>query len=77
MNDTGSENPLEDADSRQPLSIKELLVIVLSGHIGVRKRTHRTSDFARAKGLHVFLAALLYFSVIVIGLVFLVTYIAG
>jgi Protein of unknown function (DUF2970) len=74
MNDRHS----DDDDPRQPpLSLKELLVIVLSGHLGVRKREHRLSDFRRANGLHVFLAAALYFALIVTGLIVLVAYITG
>jgi hypothetical protein len=64
------------ADARHPLTVKELAVIVLSGHLGVRKREQRVEDFDRANGLHVFLAAAFYFALVVTGLIFLVTYIA-
>ena len=71
-------NPEKTADSglKQPLSFKELLVVVLSGHIGVRKREQRVNDFSRANGLHVFLAAAIYFALVVTGLIALVSYIA-
>jgi len=78
MNDRNSEQQNDEDDSQQPpLSFKELLVIILSGHIGVRKREQRVSDFRRANGLHVFLAAVLYFALIVTGLIILVAYITG
>ena len=63
-------------DARQPLTVKELAVIVLSGHLGVRKREQRVEDFNRANGLHVFLAAAFYFALVVTGLILLVTSIA-
>ena len=63
-------------DARHPLTVKELAVIVLSGHLGVRKREQRVEDFDRANGLHVFFAAAFYFALVVTGLIFLVTYIA-
>ena len=50
-------------------------LVVLSGHLGVRKRDQRVDDFGRANGLHVFMAATFYFALIVAGLVFLVNYI--
>jgi len=78
MNDGNSEQQNEEPDPQQPpLSFKELLVIILSGHLGVRKREQRVSDFRRANGLHVFLAAVLYFALIVTGLILLVAYITG
>ena len=65
------------ADTRQSLSIRELAVVVLSGHLGVRKRKQRVDDFARANGLHVFLAAAFYFALVVTGLTVLVRHIAS
>lgn len=77
MNDRSSQQQSDEDDSRQsPLSFKELLVIILSGHLGVRKREKRVSDFRRANGLHVFIAAVLYFALIVAVLIILVSYIA-
>lgn len=76
MHDRNSGQHNDDDDSPQPpLSFRELLVIILSGHLGVRKREQRVSDFRRANGLHVFLAAVLYFALIVTGLIILVAYI--
>lgn len=65
------------SDTRQPLSIRELVIVILSGHLGVRKREQRVNDFDRANGLHVFLAAAFYFALIVTGLIVLVSYIAS
>jgi Protein of unknown function (DUF2970) len=66
----------DDGGPKPPLSLKELLVIILSGHLGVRKREQRVNDFDRANGLQVFLVAVLYFALIVMGLIVLVSYIA-
>lgn len=68
---------MNEQEPQKPLSLKELLMIVFSGHVGVRKREQREQDFERANGLHVFIAAAFYFALIVLGLVFLVVYIAG
>ena len=67
----------KDTDTKRPLSFRELLTIVLSGHLGVRKREQRVNDFGRANGLHVFIAAAIYFALLVTGLIFFVSYIAG
>ena len=74
VNDQAENN---DCDSKQPLSIRELAIVILSGHLGVRKRAQRVNDFERANGLHVFFAAAFYFALIVTGLIFLVNYIAS
>ena len=74
MNHT--ENP-EDPENRKPLSFGEVMVILVSGHLGVRKRKHRAEDFRRANGLHIFIAAVIYFSAIVFGIVMLVRYVAS
>ena len=60
-----------------PLSLKETLSILLAGHIGVRKAEQRAEDFRRARGLRVFIAAALYFAVIVVGLIVFVRYVTG
>ncbi len=73
--ETGCEDG-NNKDTRRPLTAKELAVIVLSGHLGVRKREQRVEDFDRANGLHVFLAAAFYFALVVSGLILLVIYIA-
>lgn len=65
----------KDSDAKQTLTVRELITIVLSGHLGVRKREQRVEDFGRANGLHVFVAAVIYFALIIAGLVILVTYI--
>jgi hypothetical protein len=77
VDDSNTRQHPDDGDPRPRLSFKELLVIVLSGHLGVRKREQRVKDFGRANGLQVFVAAALYFALIVTGLIVLVSYIAG
>lgn len=77
MDDAHTHDGSEESSPKKPLSFTELARIILSGHLGVRKRVHRVSDFDRANGLHVFLAAALYFAVIVAGLIVLVSYIAA
>jgi hypothetical protein len=67
----------EDPGHRKPLSFKEVMVILVSGHLGVRKRKHRAEDFRRANALQLFVAAVVYFSVIVFGIVMLVRYVAS
>tara|TARA_R110001592_G_scaffold246577_1_gene508451 strand:+ start:1428 stop:1661 length:234 start_codon:yes stop_codon:yes gene_type:complete len=76
MNETNTQKGTKDDSPKRPLTFIELVRIVLSGHLGVRKRVQRVSDFDRANGLHVFLAAALYFALIVTGLIVLVSYIA-
>ena len=60
-----------------PLSLKETLSILMAGHIGVRKAEQRAEDFRRASGLRIFIAAALYFAVIVVGLIVFVRYVTG
>jgi len=64
-----------DSDAKRPLNFRELMTIVLSGHLGVRKREQRVNDFGRANGLHVFIAAVIYFALVVTGLIILVNYV--
>ncbi|MFT4769195.1 MAG: hypothetical protein ACI8RN_002335 [Glaciecola sp.] len=66
----------DSGHEKSSLSLKELSIIILSGHLGVRKRVHRENDFARANGLHVILAAAFYFALLVSGLIALVIFIA-
>jgi hypothetical protein len=77
MDDRKTQQPTDDGANKPPLSLKELLVIILSGHLGVRKREQRANDFGRANGLHVFVAAVLYFALVLTGLIILVRYITG
>lgn len=58
----------------KPLAWSEILVIVLCTHLGVRPKKKREEDFRRANGLHLFIAGLLYFSLLVVGLALLVRY---
>lgn len=56
----------------KPLSLLETIAIVLSTHLGVRNAKKREEDFRRANGLHLFLAGLFYFAIIIAGLITLV-----
>lgn len=67
------ERPHED---EKPLNLWQTLLIVLSSHLGVRPKEKRDEDFRRANGLHVFIAAVVYFVVILVLLVMLVNYIS-
>lgn len=60
----------------QPLSLWETLVIVLSTHLGVRPKVKRQEDFRRANGLYLFVAGVIYFALLVAGLILLVRYLA-
>ena len=53
------------------------VIIVLSGHLGVRPSHKREEDFARANGVHVIAVAVLYFALVIVGLIMLVNIIAG
>lgn len=56
----------------KPLGFWRILLIILSTHLGVRKREQREDDFKRANGLHLFIGGLIYFALIIIGLVVLI-----
>ena len=60
-----------------PLSFRETFSILVAGHIGVRKAEQRAEDFRRASGLRIFIAAALYFIVIVVSLIFFVRYVTS
>jgi hypothetical protein len=71
---------LDDPDkgeNRKPLTLRETLSIIIAGHLGVRKRAQRVEDFHRANGLHIFVAAVIYFVLIVFGIGLLVRYITA
>jgi nitrogen fixation protein FixH len=53
------------------------MIIVLSGHLGVRPAHKRKEDFERANGVHVFAVAVLYFALVIAGLIILVNVVAG
>lgn len=67
------ERPDPDAE---PLSLCETIMIVLATHLGVRSSKQRQEDFRRANGLHLFIAGMLYFTIVVIGLIALVLHIS-
>lgn len=60
-----------------PLGFWRLIVITLSAHIGVRPRAKRHEDFRRANGLHVFIAGIVYFVLIITALIVLTNVIAS
>jgi len=61
--------------NEKPLSFWEILVVVLSSHLGVRSSEKRLKDFRRANGLHVFIAGVVYFVLLIIGLIVLVQFV--
>jgi hypothetical protein len=61
----------------KPIGVWRLIVITLSGHIGVRPRAKRHEDFRRANGLHVFIAAIAYFALVIGALILLVNLIVN
>jgi hypothetical protein len=61
----------------KPLGFWHVFVIILSGHLGVRTRAQREEDFRRANGLHIVIAAFIYFALVVGGLVTFVNWIAA
>jgi len=61
----------------KPLGFWRVVVITLSGHIGVRPRAKRHEDFRRANGLHVFIAAVVYFFLVIAALIVLTNVIAS
>ncbi len=70
-------NPDATDKHSKPLTFRETLSIVLAGHLGVRKREQRAIDFHRANGLHIFIAAAVYFLIVVAGVITLVRYITA
>jgi hypothetical protein len=64
-------------DDQPPLSLWQTLVIVLSSHLGVRPKEKRDEDFRRANGLHVFIAGLIYFVLLLVVMIILVNIISG
>lgn len=62
-------------DNEKPLSFFETLIIIFSTHLGVRPKARREEDFRRANGLHLFIAGVIYFALLITALIFLVRYI--
>ena len=58
-----------------PHTFWEVLAIILSTHLGVRTSRQREEDFRRANGVQLFVAGVLYFILIIIGLVLLVRHV--
>jgi hypothetical protein len=69
--------PPESEPIPTPLSLMETFSILVAGHIGVRKAEQRAEDFRRASGVRIFIAAALYFAVIVAGLILFVNYVTS
>lgn len=63
-------------DDEKPLSLLETLIVVVSSHLGVRTKEKLQDDFRRANGLHLLVAGLFYFALIIAGLIGLVIYIS-
>ncbi len=63
-------------DGEKPLSLLETLTVVVSSHLGVRTKEKLQDDFRRANGLHLFVAGLFYFALIIAGLIALVIHIS-
>jgi hypothetical protein len=61
----------------KPLTLMETFFIVISSHLGVRTREKLQDDFRRANGMHLFVAGIVYFALMIAGLVALVIYISG
>ena len=74
MKNTG--NSGSEQSSNSPYGFWQTLAIVLAGHLGVRPSHKRKEDFARANGVHVFVVAVLYFVLVIVGLIILVNVIA-
>lgn len=60
------------APRAKPLGFLRLMMILISSHIGVRSRANREEDFRRADGLQVFIAAVIYFLLVISMLILLV-----
>jgi len=59
-------------DDEKPMGFLQVLVIVMSSHLGVRPRAKREEDFRRANGLHIFVAGIVYFLLILTVLILFV-----
>lgn len=70
-------NDTNNTPAPEPYGFWKTVVIVLCGHLGVRPSHKREEDFARANGVHVFAVAVLYFALVIVGLIVLVNVIAG
>lgn len=77
MNNFREHNKKDQNNKPEPYGFWRTVVIVLSGHLGVRPSSKRKEDFARANGVHVFAVAVLYFFLVIVGLIALVNFIVG
>lgn len=78
-NESSAKDPgFTEADNEhRPYGFWRTFVIVLCGHLGVRPSHKRQEDFQRANGVYVFAVAVLYFLLVITGLILLVNLIAG
>ncbi len=77
MDKVEQENNTGNESKPEPYGFWRTFIIVLSGHLGVRPSHKRKVDFERANGVYVFAVAVLYFILVIAGLILLVNYIAG
>lgn len=56
-------------EKEEPLGFWRVMLIVFSTHLGVRPKAKREEDFRRANGLHIFIAGVVYFILILIVLI--------
>ena len=64
-------------NDKRPMGFWRVVLIVVSSHLGVRKRSDRHDDFTRADGRHVFAVAVIYFVLVLLLLVVLVNWLAS
>jgi hypothetical protein len=57
---------------QEPLGYWRMLLIILSTHLGVRNKQQRADDFSRANGLHIFIGGVVYFMLVISGLLLLI-----
>jgi len=68
-------HPNANDESSQAYGFWQTVLVVLCGHLGVRTSEQKKTDFERANGVHVFAVAVLYFLLVISGLIVLVNYI--
>lgn len=74
--DVASDETPSQTTPAAPYGFWRTVVIVLCGHLGVRPAHKRREDFQRARGPYVFAVAVLYFALVIAGLIVLVNLIA-
>src|SRR5690606_32879949 len=74
--DVASDETPSPTTPAAPYGFWRTVVIVLCGHLGVRPAHKRREVFQRARGPYVFAVAVLYFALVIAGLIVLVNLIA-